>query len=330
MHKLLLTTLGLLISYATFSKPSIELNMGQNTRIIKLLPIKISQHTISKIKSRFHQSMNFTASTKLASKVELGMNSVPVLDQGVHGTCSMFAVTAALDAIINKQDYISQICLLTLGQYLSNNTYQISGWDGSHNDTIIHQILTHGIINKTTEQNHGCAGLTKYPLYNENYPTNELPVYEFHALSEKIPNDSAFNFTHLLDFRQFSLQQKKAQEIINMIKTSLAEGDRVLLSVIITSNDGPGAYGAFHKSNDSWVLTPEVISAFKSENIGGHALVITGYDDYAIAKDKQGKLHRGLFTLRNSWGELAGDYGNYYMSYEYMANLAYDLISVRK
>src|SRR5262245_37425480 len=47
---------------------------------------------------------------KLPSKIDLGMNRVPVLDQGRHGSCVTFAVTAALDAELGKGDYISQLC----------------------------------------------------------------------------------------------------------------------------------------------------------------------------------------------------------------------------
>jgi C1A family cysteine protease len=42
----------------------------------------------------------------LPSSVNLGMNNVPVLDQGRHGTCATFATTAAVDAALGQGDYV--------------------------------------------------------------------------------------------------------------------------------------------------------------------------------------------------------------------------------
>ena len=51
-------------------------------------------------------------------------------------------------------------------------------------------------------------------------------------------------------------------------------------------------------------------------------------NDDAEAIDQQGKIHKGLFTLRNSWGSHAGDEGNYYVSYDYFKSWAFDLTKV--
>ena len=67
----------------------------------------------------------------LSSSIDLGMNNVPVLDQGSHGTCVTFATTAAVDAVLGKGDYVSQLCNLELGATLEQFGYYPSGWDGS-------------------------------------------------------------------------------------------------------------------------------------------------------------------------------------------------------
>src|SRR3989338_2283243 len=54
-------------------------------------------------------------SSELPSKVKVGMQLTHVLDQGYHGSCVTFAVTAALDAALGAGDYISQLCNLELG-----------------------------------------------------------------------------------------------------------------------------------------------------------------------------------------------------------------------
>lgn len=61
--------------------------------------------------------------------------------------------------------------------------------------------------------------------------------------------------------------------------------------------------------------TPEVASTgiatmpqpLTEDPIGGHAVVIVGYDD-----------SKGLFIVRNSWGPSWGDKGYFYMPYEYV------------
>ena len=42
-------------------------------------------------------------------------------------------------------------------------------------------------------------------------------------------------------------------------------------------------------------------------NSGSHAMIIMGYDDNPIATDNEGRVHNGLFTLRNSWGAEMGN-----------------------
>jgi C1A family cysteine protease len=57
-------------------------------------------------------------------------------------------------------------------------------------------------------------------------------------------------------------------------------------------------------------------------------MIITGYDDEAIAIDKLGHQHKGLFTLRNSWGSSVADKGNFYMSYDYFKTLAMEAYKI--
>jgi C1A family cysteine protease len=61
------------------------------------------------------------------------------------------------------------------------------------------------------------------------------------------------------------------------------------------------------------------------DKLGGHEMVIIGYDDNAISTDRDMKVHHGLLTLRNSWGDKAGDHGNYYMSYDFFKKFAMEV-----
>lgn len=61
--------------------------------------------------------------------------------------------------------------------------------------------------------------------------------------------------------------------------------------------------------------------------MAGHVMIVTGYDDKAYAVDRQGHIHRGLFTLRNSWGPIA-DEGNFYMTYDYFDGMVMEAIQI--
>jgi hypothetical protein len=98
---------------------------------------------------QIHQNSDYN-NTPLPAKVFIGMNGVPVLDQGKYGTCVTFAITAAIDAILGKGDYISQLCNLKLGEYFSSKAIMLgSGWWGASGETVLSQLNAFGFINKT-------------------------------------------------------------------------------------------------------------------------------------------------------------------------------------
>jgi C1A family cysteine protease len=57
-------------------------------------------------------------------------------------------------------------------------------------------------------------------------------------------------------------------------------------------------------------------------------MVITAYDDNGIVKDEQGGEHRGLLTLRNSWGTDVGDTASFYLIYDFFEALTLEAISL--
>ena len=305
-------------------------NNKNETQQVQLLPISLNFKSENRIASQLSKPITLSRQyARLPTAIYLGMNNVPVLDQGMHGTCATFAVTGAIDALLNQGDYISQLCHLTLGQYISQRSYQNSGWDGAFINDVLSQIHTHGIINKDKQASLGCGGLYQYPTRKRDDPLNEMTLDEFHQISESATAQKNYDISVLLDFHQFIKDEKTPEDIIKNLKTSLSKGDRVLIGTILTTANEVGAYGQYHQRSDTWVVTPKVISAIKSKNYGAHAMIIIGYDDEAKAIDTDGKTHHGLFILRNSWGPNAGDEGNYYMSYQYLANLAFELQQVR-
>lgn len=96
--------------------------------------------------------------------------------------------------------------------------------------------------------------------------------------------------------------------------------------------------GHYKVDNDTFTLSNEILNYLllnKIDILGGHEMVIYGYDDNACYTykdnllDKKFQRNCGLLLLRNSWGSDAGDHGNYYMSYNYFINSVLELYAVK-
>jgi len=274
-------------------------------------------------------------SSLLPSKLDLGMNGVPILDQGKHGTCVTFAVTAAIDAVTGKGDYVSQLCNLELGNYLAQLGYAPSGWDGASSNLILTQISQYGIINKDNQLKGSCAGVTEYPLNQMDDHGNPMLLSDYKQFSENLDGQVITNpiFT-LMDRFMWTAKHPHLPDMqdayfLHQIKSTLASEEdgmkiRVVFGTFVDVNVcSAGACGSYHAPNDTWVLSSEIVKDPKP-SLAGHEMVITGYDDNAVVVDSDGKKHRGLLILRNSWGDDVGDHGNFYMTYDYFKKYVMD------
>lgn len=301
---------------------------AKSEKVIQLLQVQLSAEAKAQLQSRAATASKHTqqfapaaasmANAAVPDNVQLAMNNVPVLDQGVHGTCVTFAVTGALDAAIQKGDYISQLCHLQLGTYLEKHGYGLSGWDGAYPIDVINQIQQYGVMNKQDQVNFGCGGLTQYPTYSNPKSFIDPETYSTH--SELIFGKSV-NWSDVYN-------RRNAVNTLDSVKEALNAGDRLVFATLIPSTD-LGFVGAVGKYKtwfykDTWLLTPAVLEGLDDVD-AAHEMIITGYDDNAVATDDNGKKHKGLLTLRNSWGTSVGDYGEFYMSYDYFKLLAYDV-----
>ncbi len=309
-------------------------------KTINFLSIQFSNKAQQNFLARFSQVNSRILTPKssppswsnLPSKVDLGMQNVPVLDQGNYGTCVTFANTAAIDALIGKGDYVSQLCHLALGNYLEKNSYTPSGWNGSFSYLTLSQMDNFGIISKEKEKQIGCGGLTQYPSWGAT-PSETLSVEDYHRLSEDLKNE-AYQIAWSSILNPYEITDSiNSNKLLYNAKKALAAGDRLTFGVVLPdSTTGlAGAVGTYHKTNDSWVLTPEIArdAYFYGDQVA-HEMILIGYDDFAIAVDTQGRKYHGLFTLRNSWGKEVGDNGNFYMSYEYFKMLVIEIQRIRK
>ena len=308
------------------------------TRDIKLLKIELSdkakQHFMNKASHSLAHTGQFAANAsakfgRFPSKIQLGMNNVPVLDQGQHGTYVTFATTAALDAVIGNGDSISQLCSLQLGNYLANNGYQASGWKGSWGPSVLSQIDSFGVISKAHEARVGCGDLTSYPMTGPE-PESFITVEQSYEMSQSL--EEKFVWSPILGIWQATLDRVDTNKTLADVKQALRSGDRVTFGVLLLDLDlgSVGAVGKTGSAYDSWVLTPEIArDVYLRPEFGGHEMVITGYDDDAIATDDEGRTYQGLLTLRNSWGANMGKNGDFYMSYEYFKLLVIEAQRIR-
>lgn len=273
---------------------------------------------------------------KWPQQVQLGMNNVPVLDQGLHGSCVTFAVTATIDALLNKGDYLSQLCQLQLGSYFEKNGYSPSGWDGSLAPKVLGQMEAFGFVTKEQQQRNGCGGLTQYPIDDSAIPISTMTPEEYHQMSEPFEdyNEGRDIFwSSLLDVAQAQFDHIDPQSILDEVKATLNAGDRITFGTLLWDVDlgVAGALGTKKLSLDTWVLTPEIARDVYTRPLSraGHEMIITGYDDAAVAVDDKGRKHYGLLTLRNSWGTTLGDHGDFYMSYDYFKMFVIEVERIR-
>lgn len=311
------------------------------TKPVYLMNIKLTDQQKEMIQ-QFHPTESSKLSLShdeeaLPNKLQLGMNNVPVLDQGRHGTCVTFANTAALDAVIGKGDVVSQLCSLELASHFASNGYLEDGWDGTWGRYVLNQLFQFGYVTKNDQMTKSCSGVTIYPILNERNHGTPMKLEDYKAMSVNI--NQQFEWIPLINDEQRlnpksvnPFDGKKALQIVKkalnyevMTKTPSRVTFGTLLPVDFCS---AGACAKFHKTNDTWALTASIEKA-RYPRLGGHEMVITGYDDEAVAVDNEGKSHKGLLTLRNSWGNNVGDSGDYYMTYDFFQKYALEAQQIK-
>ena len=315
-----------------------------HTKKIKVLKILLSKAGKRAVLARLAgepvaERRLFTAYAQqvLPRSVQLGMNEVPVLDQGTHGSCVTFAVTAAIDAYYSLagNSAISQLCNLALSKYLEQP--KLTGdWEASYAVTVFKQIAQHGYLNRYYQQEFGCGGLNDYPVCHRNMPACQDgtgdPMFSgiFDKNAELVSYGSKQFGMH--DWHKISYKNFLSSPLA--IKSAIVSGKRVVVPFLLSKKVFAVGAAAEYKNvlRDTWVDYP-VISNLLGQDIHSaevlvHEVILTGYDDDACAawRDADGTMRQqcGLFTLRNSWGESSGDHGNYYMSYDYFEKFGLD------
>lgn len=302
------------------SAMSMATKKQKKVTLLKVKLTKKEKQILQDVNNRASSSEVPTKRAHWPSRVDLGMNDVPVLDQGPHGSCVTFATTAAIDAALYGSDYVSQLCSLELGSYLVPWSYLPSGWEGASGSTVISQLLRFGIISKENQFQKTCAGIREYPLYDGSNQGVPISLGEYRQKSEDI-NDKVSVTDHVRwgdTFTEFFYKHGGSNEALSRVKAALRNGHRVAFGMFLFVSEDcmAGACGQYRKTNDTWVRT-SVSRYVTDDNTAGHEMLIYGYDDNAYVTGEHGKRHYGLLKMRNSWGDQVGDNGDYYMTYDY-------------
>lgn len=295
------------------------------------LPTKSSSDISQVLKARsagLKKSSSLEQCPDVPSQVQLGMNGTPVLNQGAFvGAQSVFAATAAIDAALGKGDYVSQLCLLQLGNYMATNAHSISGWDGTFLPMEWKRLDNYGFVNKEQQKANGCGGLTEYPQ-TDDLPSTSINYDDYHQMSEGLLEHGML-WSPLLDFNKAIDERTDTAKTLHDIKKSLAHGHRVTSMFLVIGSESelgtPNAIGKHNVNDDTWTLSVSMQRQLTIRpELYGLTALITGFDDEAIAVDEMGKQHTGLLTLRGSWGTSVGDHGEFYMTYDYFRVLVLD------
>ena len=226
--------------------------------------------------------------------VDLGMGNVPVLDQGQEGTCVTFSSTAALDALLNQGDFISQQCSLLLDTALGDDY-----WNGANAPSeIIAPLQKYGVISKN------CCP-SQYPDL-----TAVINLTAYQLLAAKA--ESAFVAN--VEFEYFESAD------INALKLALKQGYRVLIGFHVYAGVAQAVQG-FNVNGGIgglWACSQGGSQNYCINSNSGHEVVVIGYDD-----------SQQLLKIRNSWGPTVGQAGDYFMSYQFFQTMAIDMTVIK-
>ena len=222
--------------------------------------------------------------SELPSSIDLTDGCPPVRDQGNIGSCAAFATTGAYD-------------------YELGSIYNEYGWDFSNT----YNLTSPKWVYRNTGSGCGPAsGRTTWMLvdYLETDGTaSELNCPYMQVCDTLCTSQECYDDASLLriDDWSFVFYIGWDPEDVSAIKQVLADEERVV--VMRTQVD-----------NAIFGYQPGTVWNYTGPNIGGHAMVVVGYDD---AKE--------AFKVRNSWGADWGDQGYLWIGYQTFMNEAADI-----
>ena len=227
--------------------------------------------------SRDYAYCSLKKATELPVSVDLRKKCSPIVDQGALGSCTANAIASGLREflLINKETKFVQLSRLFL-------YYKEREIEGTIND------------DSGAEIRDGMKVLNQIGVC----PEADFP-YDISTFTNA-PSDQANK-----DAGQYKVAEYHRIKNLAQLKAALVEG----LPVVI----GIDVYESFEADDVSSTGIVPMPDTTKEECLGGHAVLVVGYDD-----TKQ------QLIVRNSWGIVFGDLGYFYLPYDYFNKYASD------
>jgi C1A family cysteine protease len=234
-----------------------------------------------------------------------------IRNQGGRGSCTMFAATAALEHFLFKAGY-GNIDLSEEQMNLLSKTFwlhpdyetQVKPFDANRTENQLGitqggsqiPIMVNGMYT-CTENNLPYQSYVSYPanITNDNFWNSQFAI-----------NKINFNLVNYLPkvlqsdyYRATSYEKLKKSNDPNEIENVLINGNVIVWEAIIKGNIKLPIWDA--KPTDS-------------NSIGGHAMLIVGFDK------TDSDINKHFFWVKNSWGPTQHQYGLTKISYNYIIN----------
>lgn len=223
--------------------------------------------------------------------------SFPPYDQGPIGSCTANAIAAAVqfDRAKNHQNPDFTPSRLFIYYNERSMEHSIPSDAGAQIRDGIKSVAKIGVCKETTWPYEPVAADPQTQLFPPGSPPATKPPAAAYHEAEVYRAVSYF----------------RVQQSLSQMKGCLADGFPIVI--------GFSVYESIYDASGNPVTVLPMPSGTDSQ-IGGHAVVVVGYDD-----SKQ------LFTIRNSWGPDVQDHGHFYMPYAYAtdSNLADDFWTIR-
>lgn len=218
--------------------------------------------------------LKFSSTAPTASlppSVDLSQHCTPVKDQGQEGSCTAFSSLAAMEYIGKK----------------FNN-----GLDANFSEKFTYYVTRVDIARGRASQDSG-AYVRDAIKSTVSYGTCLENTWPYSNSLSTRPSSKAY--TEAKKYESVSYTSIRPSTNINLVKTTLSQGIPVVIGFTCYSN-----------IFDDSVEVSGIIPLPNNNIIGGHAVLVVGYDDAT-----------NLFKFKNSWGTSWGVNGYGYLPYQY-------------
>jgi|GEM_PF-1720205 len=232
----------------------------------------------------------YNTEAELPGKVDLRQYCSPINDQGQQGSCTAHAIVG-LREYMEIKDGKTLVPLSRAFLY-----YEERLKEGTNNQDSGAMPVDGMNVLKTI----GVCPESEMPYSDQDYtaaPTNQ----------------------DINDAAPYKVDEYHSVSSTALMKASLAEDHPVVIGIQV--------YESFESDAVTKTGIVPVPDVKKEQLLGGHALLVVGYDMQMTATDSSGHLHTEYFIVRNSWGDNWGDKGYCYipMAYFWQQGLCSDM-----